>query len=353
MKKSIALFVEKFTKEIEEENAAIFAGAGLSVAAGYVNWKELLSPIADELGLDLDKEHDLISVAQFHCNEKLDGRRDLNQRLIDEFCANHVLTENHKILARLPIKTYWTTNYDRLIEKALEDSKKNPDVKYTVQHLHLTKARREAIVYKMHGDIEHPDKAVLTKDDYEKYHRDYAPFITALSGDLIGKTFLFIGFSLTDPNLDYIFSRIRLDFDKSRRAHYCIFKKINRSDYQSEAEFEYAELKQKFLIKDLERYHVNTLLVDEYSDVTKILRAIENRFRQRTVFISGSAYEYGEWNRTLVEKFIADLSKKLIRKKHTIVSGFGLGIGSHVISGALEEIYQAQGVNQIFLSNLC
>jgi uncharacterized protein YggL (DUF469 family) len=46
-------FVETFVKELEEENVAIFAGAGLSVAAGYVDWKKLLQPIARELDLDI------------------------------------------------------------------------------------------------------------------------------------------------------------------------------------------------------------------------------------------------------------------------------------------------------------
>ena len=37
--------------------------------------------------------------------------------------------------------------------------------------------------------------------------------------------------------------------------------------------------------------------------------------------------------------FIENLSKQLIRKGYNIVSGFGLGVGSYVIKGALEEIY--------------
>ena len=31
-----------------------------------------------------------------------------------------------------------------------------------LEHLTLTKAKRSAVVYKMHGDREHPDKAILT-----------------------------------------------------------------------------------------------------------------------------------------------------------------------------------------------
>lgn len=54
MDKHAEHFVETFVKELEEENVAIFAGAGLSVGAGYVDWRKLLQPIAQELGLDID-----------------------------------------------------------------------------------------------------------------------------------------------------------------------------------------------------------------------------------------------------------------------------------------------------------
>jgi|ERR1700677_2359662 len=223
MDNKIKAFVQKFSEETANDNAAIFAGAGLSVSAGYVDWRSLLKNIAQNLNLNVEKEHDLVALAQYHCNNAPSGRQELNQLLVDEFCQNHQITENHEILARLSIKTFWTTNYDDLIETALKKTGKNVDVKYTLEHLTLTVPKRDAIVYKMHGDRSSPDKAILTKDDYEKYHKVFGPYVTALSGDLVSKTFLFIGFSFTDANLDYILSRIKVNLNSSPRIHYCIF----------------------------------------------------------------------------------------------------------------------------------
>ena len=96
-----ARFVQDLTKELREENLAIFAGAGLSVPAGFVNWGELLKPIAEDLGLEIERESaDLISLAQYHCNKFGGNRNKLNQLLIDQFCTNAKITENHEILAR-------------------------------------------------------------------------------------------------------------------------------------------------------------------------------------------------------------------------------------------------------------
>jgi hypothetical protein len=342
MDKHAEHFVETFVKEAEEENVAIFAGAGLSVGAGYVDWKKLLQPIAHELGLDIDKEHDLISIAQYHLNEK-QNRSGLNRALIEQFSPGHAITENHRILARLPIKTFWTTNYDKLIEDSLKGAGKIADVKFTLDHLKITKPKRDAIVYKMHGDIEHPDDAVLTKDDYERYSSSRGQYVTALSGDLVAKMFLFLGFSFTDPNLDYILSRVRISLHGKPRDHYCIFKKCSRANYPDDDAFKYAEIKQQLAINDLKRFGVQTLLVDEYNDITALLKQIENRYQRKTVLISGSAHEYGAWTQAQAESFIRNLSQALIRNDSRIVSGFGLGVGSHVITGALEELYQHQG----------
>lgn len=60
--------------------------------------------------------------------------------------------------------------------------------------------------------------------------------------------------------------------------------------------------------------------------------------KRTTVFISGSAYEYGNFGEA-GKFFIRDLSRALIKIDFKIVSGFGLGVGNHVIDGALDEVY--------------
>lgn len=287
-------FLRDVGKELLEENVAVFAGAGMSAGAGFVNWAELLRPIADELGLDVDKENDLVALAQFHCNDNANNRSQLNQRLIEEFSREASETENHKILCRLPIRTYWTTNYDKIIENALDNSGKIADVKYTKEHLSTTKPKRDAVVYKMHGDVDHASQAVLTKDDYERYHVKMDQYLANLKGDLISKTFIFIGFSFTDPNLDYILSRVRVAYEGNQRRHYCFIRGIKQEDAEELADFEYRRRKQDYFVKDLERFNVKTILVDDFSEITELLRRLEQNYKSKTIFISGAAHEYGE-----------------------------------------------------------
>ncbi|WP_454774733.1 SIR2 family protein [Janthinobacterium tructae] len=329
--------VDTLSKELSEGNLAIFAGAGFSRGAGYVDWKNLLKPIADDLDLDIDKEWDLVTLAQYHSNANHSNRAKLNQLLVTEFCRNLTPTKNHEILSRLPISTFWTTNYDKLLEVALEKNGKVPDVKYTNKQLAITVRNRDAIVYKMHGDSDHASDAILTRDDYEKYHLKMQPFITALSGDLVSKTFLFVGFSFTDPNLEYILSRVRISYGNDQRQHYCILRRASRNEKEEQADFEYRQRKEQLFSGELLRVGIKVTYVDNFTEITEILCELENRYKMRTIFISGAAHEYHPWQQKEAESFIYRLSREISKRKYRVVSGFGLGVGSAVITGVLEQ----------------
>ena len=63
-------------------------------------------------------------LAQYYKNENGGSRGILNQILMDNFGEELEISENHRILASLPIETYWTTNYDHLIEKSIREAYK-------------------------------------------------------------------------------------------------------------------------------------------------------------------------------------------------------------------------------------
>jgi hypothetical protein len=336
-----ATFIREYTRELHAKNAAVFAGAGLSVASGYVDWVGLLAEIIQDLGLDPKKEHDLVTIAQYHCNQAGGNKSKLTQTIFNYFAPAKSPTPNHRILARLPIFTYWTTNYDKLIEKSLEEAKKVPDVKHDLKQLPVTRPDRDAVVYKMHGDIDHPVDVIISRDEYEAYPLNMGPFVSALRGDLVEKTFLFLGFSFTDPNIDYILSRVRVQYGKHQRQHYCIQKTVARASGESDEDFRHRELKQHYFIRDLKRFGIQTVLVAEYSDITEILSTIAVKYKKSSIFISGAAEEYGTWSRADAESFIHKLSYQIAEKKNRVITGFGVGVGSAVINGALAYLNEA------------
>ncbi|MBP6146322.1 MAG: SIR2 family protein [Flavobacterium sp.] len=332
-------FINDYVEKLRQGNATIFIGAGLSKAAGFVDWKGLLRDLASELGLKIDDENDLISVAQFHKNAK-QNRNKIDEKIVNEFTDKDIETENHHIIARLPFNTIWTTNYDNLIEDTHYKYDKKVDVKSEVDDLFFNRDNRSSILYKMHGDKDKPSKAVLLKEDYERYYYTHEPFVALLNSELITKSFLFVGFSFTDPNINYIFGRLTHRYSDKSKDHYCVMKKCALNDYDGDQrKFEYETIKQQLFIEELKRYRVATILIENYPDLTTILKEIERRYNSHSVFISGSAIEYGDFTALEAQQFIHLISKKIIERKLNVINGFGSGIGSAVINGALDAIY--------------
>ena len=335
------VLIKKFTQAILEGNAAIFAGAGLSRPSGFADWKSLLAPLAEEIGLDINKETDLLSIAQYYRNERK-TRTAINQVILEAFSKNAELNENIKILARLPIFTYWTTNYDVLIEKGLVEAGRNPDVKSEKEQLTLLKPNRDAVVYKMHGDVSNPFNVVITKEDFESYELQRPLFRSALKGDFLSKVFLFVGFSFEDPNLSFVLSQMRSLLKENVSEHYAFMKKVQLTDYNNDQKlYQYNKNKQVMQVNELCRYGIQTVFVNKYEEITDILHEIENKLKLKNIFISGSAVDFeGNWNRIKAEKFASDLAAVLVHENYCVTSGFGLGIGSAVITGALDVIYK-------------
>lgn len=342
-------FFKHFVKAMREGNAAVFVGAGLSRSCGYVDWKGLLKDVATELGLDIDQETDLIALAQFHHTKHM-NRAKLDRLIIEEFTKDTTLSDNHRLLARLPIDTVWTTNYDKLLENAFQDAHRRVDVKKTSDSLQLPLPGRSVTIYKMHGDVDSPQDAVLTKEDYETYDLTRELYSIKLKGDIVGKTFLFLGFSFTDPNIDYILSRIRALLGKDKGQHYAVMRwppKPNRSNFATTAEFQKEKAKHAYertrldlRIGDLKRYGIEALMIDEYAEITEILTELNRRVHLRDVFVSGSAEVYDPLGETQVTDICRLLGKRLIAEGMNLVSGLGIGIGDKVVIGALESLYQ-------------
>ena len=82
------VFIKNYLSALNNGDAAIFAGAGLSAPSGCVNWKQLLREIAEELELDIEKESDLVAIAQYYYNKNGCNRTKLNDIIL---IYNHLI----------------------------------------------------------------------------------------------------------------------------------------------------------------------------------------------------------------------------------------------------------------------
>lgn len=336
-------FVREYSQALISARGALFCGAGTSIPAGFINWHELLTDIADDLGLRIDFVTDLISLAQYGENRR--GRQRLNEQILNEFVKRACPNRLQRALVRLPTDEVWTTNYDSTLEDEYKASGRTPDVKTTETSLATHLRHSDVSIYKMHGDASRPEDAVLSKEDYELYA--FSPrgqaFAVALQAALLSRTFLFVGFSFTDPNIDHIFSRVRVMMGKNRRTHYCIMKQPplpQSADPSERAKEEFNWKRMALQIEDLKRrYGIETILVKEYEQVSDLIETVIRASNRNNVSVSGAFEDYSPLGRDRIEEFLRALGARLESEGMTLISGMGLGVGPSVVLGFFASAY--------------
>jgi hypothetical protein len=336
----VAKFIERWTKSLELGSAGAFIGAGLSRRAGYPDWRSLLADIATELGLDIDAEHDLAAVAQYALNKATGKRNALTKLIVDHFPPKPEAPEPFRVLARLPIRHVWTTNYDTLAEVAWAQERKLLDVKSRNADLGVDKPWAHTILYKMHGSVDHAAEVVIAKDDYELYRRERPGFLQVLTGQLVTKQILFLGFSFTDPNIGHLFASIREAFRNDGPEHYAIVRRPKREPGAGgKKRLETDNIRHSLWVQDLQRYGIQCVEVDEYEDSDEILHAVELRLAGRSIFVSGSLPpDAPEDQRHHIENISREIGRVVAEHEKRLVSGFGFTVGSAAVSGALGVI---------------
>ena len=68
----------------------------------------------------------------------------------------------------------------------------------------LLSEANDRYIIKMHGDLDNPDTIVLKESDYIKYEQDHPLISTFIKSLLVNHTFIFLGYSLNDNNLNLI-----------------------------------------------------------------------------------------------------------------------------------------------------
>lgn len=326
-----------YVEKLRAGKASAFLGAGMSKACGFVDWKGLLREPARRLGLDIDREHDLIGIAEMVVQAE-GNRTGLVQTIFKHFsdCVDGMRA--HEILTSLPLKVIWTPNYDTVIEEAYRKAGLRLQVVKNDQNFALTDVKADAVLYKMHGDIGDPDRVIITRKDYEEYDVRHPTMARALSAALGSYSFLFLGFGFTDPNMLRVFGQIRLETKETPRQHYTILRKPMPGDN----DYEYELTRFNLFVRDMQTYGLQCCVVESYDEITDVLEQIRTLYFRRNVFVSGS-FETLEppFDGKRLEELCYQIGAEIIRRDFNLTSGFGLGVGAPTVAGALSALYSS------------
>jgi len=275
--------VGRFGNHVDATSATVFIGAGLSLAAGYPAWTALVEPLRGELGIE--PLHDLPQLAQYFADAAPGGRPQLDQKIrsILQAVGDPPPTATHRLLSELPVTEFWTTNYDALMERAMA----NVQVFVNDEQLAQTIEPERRKVYKMHGSLNPPGELVLTRDDYERYPWDRPRFWALLQAQFLTRSFLFLGFSFTDPNMEVVFRLVRLHASDVHREHFAVLKRPGATGNPTEDDR--ARRLFDLRVGDLDRVGVHVGVIDDHVEVEGLLRRLVARCRPSQAMVSGSA----------------------------------------------------------------
>ena len=237
LNKGAIVVPQELIQRIISGKCVAVVGAGLSRGAGLPDWagalKHVLAwaekkghPIRDREQIDKmigDKTADLLMIAA-ELSEQL-GRTRYRQALNAVFRPPGVRpTEAHINLVSVPFAGVITTNYDKLIETAYAAGGASPPLVCThaqAPELSAIMAGEGTFILKAHGDIDQIETVILGRQDYQALlmNEAYSRCMSLLCSQY---TWLFLGFSLTDPDFRLTLDSCRAAFNGHTVNHYAV-----------------------------------------------------------------------------------------------------------------------------------
>jgi hypothetical protein len=326
--------IEAFGAAADVGNGAVFVGAGLSSDAGLPNWGELLKAPQEEA--DVPADPDLTVVAEYILFAENWTRSRLEGHILSEIMKRDVApTASHRSIAALPVSDVWTTNYDPLLERA------NPAAQVITQDDDVRKvgASRCTIV-KMHGSIkpgpphDWDRPPIITRSDFESYEQAFPRTWALLRATYLSRTFLFLGFSFTDPNVEILQKLARRNKTAVMDRHMTVMK---RPSDDEAADLRRHDLK----VRDLENSGVKVLEIAAYGELAPLLEALVRRTRPERLFVAGSCPKDAE-DRPEFDGHCRAMSAQLAGQTEWDLTSLG-GDAGWGVSRELAHIRRAEG----------
>src|SRR3954467_10316301 len=212
--------IEALADAIERRRAILFVGAGASMSVGLPSWDRLIDHLLEELGMDRSAIEGMNGgyqmLAEFYRLKKgniasLRSWLDRNWRVSSERVSSSPL---HRLIVDLKFPIIYTTNYDRNLEVAF-DIHRQPYSKIANAKQIADAAEGVTKIVKYHGDFDDDASLVLTETDFLNRLSFDSPLDIKFRADALGRTILFIGYSMSDPNIRLLLHSIWQTWERS------------------------------------------------------------------------------------------------------------------------------------------
>jgi hypothetical protein len=200
-------------RELRSEGKLVpFVGAGLSQPLGLPSWSELIDTIARELEYDPDVftcNGSALQLAEYFVAVKgsIGPLRSIMDRAFNPTDETIAKSKAHSALVEMSLPIIYTTNYDGIIERAFELKSRPYHTISNIDDIATAPASTTRII-KFHGTFSDDASLVLTESSYFDRLEFESAIDIQLRADTLGRSLLFIGYSLGDVNIRYMLYKL-------------------------------------------------------------------------------------------------------------------------------------------------
>jgi len=273
-------FDKTLVNEFMNGRVVIFAGAGVSTESPKVLNCSLYESVADDLGLSDCRLS--FSELMERCDKQPNGRIELLKKVKQRFGVIESFPELFRFATRFhaelatfyPINTIITTNWDTFFEDVCGAVPFVTDEDIAFWNIEDRK------VLKLHGSINNYGSIVATTADYKKRARSLSTGLvgTVLKSILATQTVVFVGYSFSDFDIQYIFNFVRKQLKGLKRQSYVVTTSAEEGDRFKRDGLIPIVTDGTYFIGQLKKHavHSGALLSDDIYDDAEGLRFVVN-----------------------------------------------------------------------------
>lgn len=244
--------------ELASRRCIIFLGAGASAGASSTDgsktpptWDQLLESLISLMNENTDEP----TIRDYIQKEKYLEAAEIIMKNISPanfsgFIRKELTTprylpsEIHKAVLQIDPKIVITTNYDDIYDSFCRTGAAEEGYnisKYYDSHITSDLRSPVRLIVKAHGCISDASQIILTKSQFFKARQENSNFYKVLDSLFLTHTILFIGYSLTDPDIQLVLENVNISAP-SAHPHYFVtgndlnpsIKEANKTAYNLE-----------------------------------------------------------------------------------------------------------------------
>lgn len=227
---------EDLVRDIAARRSVLFLGAGVSRNAENAHgvhpreWTEFLKHLASLIPDVVQQaevnqcigDADLLTACELA--RRYVSPHIFKSEMLKEFSSNgYRPAQIHDDLSLVDSRLVMTTNFDKLYENRANQLQDNTVLvkNYYDRDVADVFRRQDRVVLKVHGTIDAPDATIFTRSQYALARRDHGHFYQMLRGLFVTHTFVFLGASMRDPDMQLLLEDHAYRFEGSR-PHYIV-----------------------------------------------------------------------------------------------------------------------------------